>query len=38
MAGGVNEGDGYKLVAQGSDGVTLLHQGKPQGRNCRAAG
>lgn len=34
---GVYEGDGYKLVTQGSEGVTLLHDGKPQGRNCKAA-
>jgi hypothetical protein len=36
-ADGVYEGDGYKLVTQGPDGVTLMHQGKQQGRNCKAA-
>ena len=35
---GVYEGDGYKLVTQGADGITLTHEGKPQGRNCRVAG
>jgi hypothetical protein len=34
---GVYEGDGYKLVTQGADGVTLMHDGKPQGKNCKAA-
>jgi hypothetical protein len=38
MADGVFEGDGYKLVTQGSDGVTLMHQGKPQGKHCKATG
>jgi hypothetical protein len=38
MADGVYEGDGYKLVTQGADGVALMHQGKPQGKNCKAAG
>src|SRR5687768_10681715 len=36
-ADGVYEGDGYKLVTQGSDGVSLLHDGKTQGKNCKAA-
>jgi hypothetical protein len=35
-ADGVYEGDGYKLVTQGSDGVSLLHDGKTQGKNCKA--
>jgi len=34
---GVYEGDGYKLVTQGSDGVSLVHDGKTQGKNCKAA-
>lgn len=34
---GVYEGDGYKLVTQGADAITLLHEGKPQGKNCKAA-
>jgi len=34
---GVYEGDGYKLVTQGADGITLVHDGKPQGKNCKAA-
>lgn len=29
--------DGYKLVTQGSDAVTLTHGGKSQGTNCKAA-
>lgn len=33
---GVYEGDGYKLVT-GADGVTLMHDGKSQGKNCKAA-
>jgi len=37
MADGVYEGNGYKLVTQGADGVTLMHDGKPQGKNCKAA-
>ncbi len=34
---GVYEGDGYKLATQGADGVTLTHDGKPQGKSCKAA-
>jgi hypothetical protein len=36
-AGGVYEGDGYKLVTQESNGVTLTHMGKLQGTRCKAA-
>jgi hypothetical protein len=34
---GVYEGDGYKLVTKGADGISLTHDGKPQGKNCKAA-
>ncbi len=34
---GVFEGEGYKLITQGSDAVSLLHDGKSQGKNCKAA-
>ncbi|NPC54436.1 hypothetical protein [Caenimonas soli] len=34
---GVYEGDGYKLVTQGAEGVSLTHEGKPQGKNCKVA-
>ena len=33
---GVYEGDGYKLVTGGPDGVTLMHGGKPQGKSCKS--
>ncbi|MCM2251364.1 MAG: hypothetical protein NDJ19_03280 [Ramlibacter sp.] len=36
-ADGVYEGDGYRLVTQGSDAVTLIHNGKAEARHCRAA-
>lgn len=36
-ADGVYEGDGYKLVTQGAEGVSLSHDGKSQGKSCKAA-
>jgi hypothetical protein len=34
-AGGVYEGDGYRLTTEG--GVSLVHEGKPQGQGCKPA-
>ena len=34
---GVYEGDGYKLVTQGAEAVSLTHDGKPQGKACKAS-
>ena len=31
---GVYEGDGYKLVTQSPTGVSLMHDGKPNGTKC----
>ena len=36
-ADGVFEGDGYKLVTEGAQGLSLTHDGKTQGTNCKAA-
>lgn len=35
--GGIYEGDGYKLMTQGADAVSLMHDGKPQGKACKAS-
>jgi hypothetical protein len=35
-ADGVYEGDGYQLVTQGADAVSLVHGGKVQGKACKA--
>ncbi len=34
---GLYEGDGYRFVTQGSDAISLLYGGKPQGQRCKAA-
>lgn len=34
---GLYEGDGYKLVTQGADAVSLVHDGKLQGKACKAS-
>lgn len=36
-ADGVYEGEGYKLSTQEPGGVSLMHDGKPQGKGCKAA-
>lgn len=36
-AGGVYEGEGYKLSTQEAGGISLMHDGKPQGKGCKAA-
>ena len=36
-ADGVYEGDGYKLMTQGAEAVSLMHDGKPQGKACKAS-
>ncbi len=36
-ADGVYEGDGYTLKTSGADAVTLLHEGKTQGKGCKPA-
>jgi hypothetical protein len=33
---GVYEGDGYKLVTHGAEAVSLSHDGKSQGKACKA--
>lgn len=32
---GLYEGDGYKLMTKGATGISLLHDGKPNGTNCK---
>jgi hypothetical protein len=34
---GVYEGDGYTLMTQGADAVTLMHSGKTEGKGCKPA-
>jgi hypothetical protein len=36
-AQGVYEGEGYRLDTQGPNGVSLMHGGKANGTNCKAA-
>ena len=36
-AGGIYEGEGYTLVTQGADAVSLLHDGKAHGKQCKPA-
>ena len=33
----VFEGDGYQLVTSGANGLSLMHGGKSNGTNCKAA-
>lgn len=32
---GIYEGDGYRLLTKGANGVSLTHDGKPNGVNCK---
>ena len=34
---GIYEGDGYKLVTKGANGISLTHDGKPNGTHCKVA-
>ena len=34
---GIYEGEGYRLATAGSDAVSLMHNGRLQGKNCKAA-
>ena len=34
---GMYEGEGYTLMTKGAGGVSLMHAGKPQGKDCKPA-